>query len=63
MNQPKLYFSSECKNTIACMTEASAAGGEKNAFKDPIDCLRYLLTANPMHVTEKTWQAVGGGSY
>ena len=63
VNQPKLYISSECKNTIACMTEASAAGGEKNAFKDPIDCLRYLLTANPMHVTEKTWQAVGGGSY
>ena len=63
VNQPKLFISNECKNTVACMTEASAAGGERNAFKDPIDCLRYIMTASPMHITDQTWAASGGGTY
>jgi hypothetical protein len=63
VNEPNLYISSECGNLIDCMKEATPAGGEKNAYKDMIDCMRYLMLFRPEHVTDTSFAAVGGGSY
>ena len=63
VNEPKLYISKECGNLIDCMKEATPAGGEKNAYKDFIDCLRYLMLFRPEHVTDTSFAAVGGGGY
>jgi hypothetical protein len=63
VNEPKLYISSECGNLIDCMKEATPAGGEKNCYKDMIDCMRYLMLFRPEHVTNTSFASVGGGSY
>lgn len=63
INEPKLYISSECGNLIDCMKEATAAGGEKNSYKDMIDCMRYLMLFRPEYVTDTSFASVGGGSY
>ena len=63
VNRPKLMVSSNCGNLIDCLQEASPAGGEKNAYKDFIDCLRYVVTYNPEYVSDTSFSAIGGGSY
>jgi len=63
LNEPRLYVSSDCENLIDCLKEFSAAGGEKNRYKDFIDCLRYLMTYDPIYVDENTYRATGGGGY
>lgn len=63
-NQPSLFISSDCGNLIDCIKEISAAGGDRNKYKDFVDCLRYLLTFDPIHVDANTWKAHGvGGGY
>jgi hypothetical protein len=63
VNEPRLLISERCGNLIDCMQNISSAGGEKNKFKDFTDVLRYMTTHEPIHVDEKTYAAVGGGSY
>jgi len=63
VNEPKLYVSSDCGNLIECMKEATPAGGEKNAYKDFVDCLRYLMLFRPEYVTDTSFAAKGGGTY
>jgi len=49
---------------IDCIKEVTAAGGDKNKYKDFVDCLRYLLTFDPIFVDATTWKAHGvGGGY
>ncbi len=63
-NQPSLFISEKCGNLIDCMKEVTAAGGDKNKWKDFVDCLRYLLTYDPIYVDGQTWKAHGvGGGY
>jgi len=63
LNKPKLYISDKCQNLIYCIKEWTGQDGEKGATKDPIDCLRYLMTMNPVHLTKNTIKSWGGGSY
>ena len=63
INEPRLYVSRECGNLIECLQNVSSAGGERNKFKDFIDVLRYLVTADLQHVDGTTYAAVGGGTY
>lgn len=63
LNKPKLYISEECQNLIYCLKEWTGLDGEKGATKDPIDCLRYLMTMNPEFLSKNTMQGKGGGSY
>ena len=63
VNRPKLMVSSSCGNLIDCLQEASPQGGEKNAYKDFIDCLRYIVTYNPEYVSDTSFAPIGGGSY
>tara|TARA_B100001250_G_scaffold62250_1_gene48688 strand:+ start:255 stop:1853 length:1599 start_codon:yes stop_codon:yes gene_type:complete len=64
LNQPALFISEDCGNLIDCMKEVTASGGDKNKWKDFVDCLRYLLTYDPIYVDGQTWKAHGvGGGY
>ena len=63
LNKPKLYISEKCQNLIYCIKEWTGQDGEKGATKDPIDCLRYLMTMNPMYISDNTMRSTGGGSY
>jgi hypothetical protein len=63
LNKPKLYISESCQNLIYCIKEWTGLDGEKGATKDPIDCLRYLITMNPIYLTKDTMKGWGGGSY
>lgn len=63
LNKPKLYISEECQNLIYCLKEWTGLDGEKGATKDPIDCLRYLMTMNPEYLDSNSLQGQGGGSY
>lgn len=50
---PKLWIADHCTNLIDAIQNypgIGAPGADKSPFKDPIDCLRYLIIADPMHV-------------
>ena len=46
-NRPHLYISDRCENLIRSMEYYTASGGDKEVWKDPIDCLRILLELEP----------------
>jgi hypothetical protein len=63
VNEPKLYVSSACGNLIDCLQNVSSVGADKNKWKDFIDVLRYIITADVAHVDDQTYASAGGGSY
>ena len=50
LNEPKLYISSECKNLIYSLRTWTNVDKDKGACKDPVDCLRYLISMDPVHI-------------
>lgn len=50
INRPHFYVSSECENIINALSEYTGDGGLKEAWKDPIDTLRYAAISNLDHV-------------
>ena len=62
-NYPRLYISDKCPNLIYAMREWTNADGDRGACKDPIDCLRYLVTDANLMVEEGCLEQRGGGSY
>lgn len=63
LNQPRLYVSDRCRNTIFALQEWTGKDGKHGACKDPIDVLRYLVLSKPQHVGDATFRPVGGGFY
>lgn len=65
INRPRFYISAHCENTIHAMAEYTAEGGKDEAWKDPIDCLRYAAVSEIDHVGEGRLLATaqGGGGY
>jgi hypothetical protein len=63
INEPKLYVSSACQNTIWALRNYTRHDGEKAACKDPIDCLRYMATGDSDYVDPEAFKVRGGGSY
>lgn len=63
LNKPKLYISDQCENLIYCLKEWTGQDGDKGATKDPIDCLRYLMTMTPTFQGNSAMSGWGGGSY
>ena len=63
LNAPKLYVSECCTNTIWALKEWTGSDGQKGASKDPIDCLRYLLTSGVGNVEGGRLHVTGGGTY
>jgi hypothetical protein len=63
LNQPRLYVSEECKNTIHALKEWTGADGKTGALKDPIDCLRYFCLSGVTNVEGEILSVRAGGSY
>lgn len=63
LNEPRLYVSAECKNTIWALSTWTGLDGEKGACKDPIDCLRYGALADFHYYAPGVLGSRGGGSY
>jgi len=50
VNRPHFYVSSECENIIQALSEYTGDGGLKEAWKDPIDVLRYAAVSGIDHM-------------
>jgi len=61
INRPHFYISSDCENIIKAISEYTGDGGLKEAWKDPIDVLRYAAIADIDHVDQKNMLVTGGG--
>jgi hypothetical protein len=51
LNRPHFYVSSDCENIIRAIAEYTGDQGLKEAWKDPIDVLRYAAIADLDHVS------------
>ena len=63
LNEPKLFVSSACENLIWALQNYTGHDGSKAACKDPIDCLRYLVTSDLDHFDDQNMGVRGGGYY
>lgn len=58
---PSLYISEGCTNLISALRNyPGILNGADSAFKDPIDCLRYLVICDPYH-RKSTAPSLGEG--
>jgi hypothetical protein len=62
-NEPLLFVSSECENTIWALKEWTGADGRHGACKDPVDCLRYAVLGNLQFLEGEILNVREGGSY
>lgn len=64
VNRPHFYISNECENIIHALAEYTGEGGLREAWKDPIDVIRYAAIADLWHVDNQrilvTRQGSGG---
>jgi hypothetical protein len=65
MNKPKFYIAKSCENTILAIENYTGDDGKDEAWKDPIDCLRYAAVMEIDHVPEGGMEVTrqGGGGY
>jgi hypothetical protein len=52
VNRPRFYVSEKCVNLIQALGEYTNEGGQKEATKDPIDCIRYGAVTGIYHLDE-----------
>lgn len=57
VNRPHFYISDRCTNIITALQEYTAEEGPEEAWKDPIDVLRYAAIDGIRYVDEKTFTA------
>lgn len=64
-NRPMFYVSDECEQTIDSLLNYTATEGPTEAWKDPIDTLRYAAAAEIGHESnfETTTTRIGNGGY
>ena len=63
-NQPHLFVSKACRNTIFALQTWTGADGQKGACKDFIDLLRYFFLRGCEYVeVDEFWETAGGGYY
>jgi hypothetical protein len=58
-NHPHFYISDRCVNTIASLKEYTGAAGPEEAWKDPIDCLRYAATTPCVYIDPTGMKTTG----
>jgi hypothetical protein len=54
VNRPHFYISDRCQNIITALQEYTAEGGGDEAWKDPIDVLRYLAVSPATYISPET---------
>ena len=58
LNRPKLTIDPKCVNTIAAIERWARdpkTGKPQEKYKDPVDCVRYLVESNPEVQTVREW--------
>lgn len=50
INAPKIYISDRCVNVIYAMQNYTAKGGQGEACKDAVDCVRLMAVAGPEYI-------------
>jgi hypothetical protein len=63
LNEPKLFISRNCTNTIYSLREWTGKDKQHGACKDPIDVLRYATLAGLDYIGADAYTWQGGGSY
>jgi hypothetical protein len=63
VNEPHLFVSDACENTIWAMQNYTSHDGAKAACKDPIDCVRYMALKKCVHVAQPKLAGVSGGGW
>ena len=65
LNRPKFYVSDECGNIISALSEYTGEQGLKEAWKDPLDTLRYAAIYDIDHVQDNHLEVTiqGSGGY
>lgn len=63
LNEPTLFISRQCPNTIYALKEWTGKDKQHGACKDPIDCLRYAFLADLQYIGAGAYAWSGGGSY
>jgi hypothetical protein len=62
-NQPRLYISENCKNTIYALQTYTGADGKKGSVKDWVDLLRYVCLSDAANLEGDILRPTPGGSY
>ena len=62
VNRPHFYVTEECQNIIDALSEYTGEGGLKEAWKDPIDVLRYAAITDIDHVESADLRVTRQGS-
>lgn len=64
-NRPHFYISEECKNIIQALAEYTGEDGKDEAWKDPIDVMRYAASYGIDHMEEGSMAVTchGTGGY
>jgi hypothetical protein len=62
-NQPRLYISENCKNTIYALQTYTGADGKRGPVKTPSTLLRYICLSDAMFIDGGSMKSRGGGSY
>jgi hypothetical protein len=63
LNEPKLFVSRNCPNTIYALREWTGRDKQHGACKDFIDLLRYAMLADLGYIGADAYVWQGGGSY
>ena len=64
LNRPHFYVSERCGNIIQALQEYTGEGGPDEAYKDPIDVLRYACIDGIRYMDNNNVKRVrGGGGY
>lgn len=63
LNEPRLYISSECQNLIFALKTWTGKDAKHGASKDPIDCVRYFCSSQPIFADDSKFAVKGGGTY
>jgi hypothetical protein len=54
INRPRFKISDRCQNIILALQEYTADGGLEEAWKDPIDTLRYLAISGAEYINPES---------
>lgn len=65
VNRPHFYVTEDCENIIKALSEYTGELGLKEAWKDPIDCLRYAAVSDLDHYEHESTRTTrkGAGGY